>query len=234
MCDSFTTELLNNSWERSWNKIFIVPNYDLRDNLIWRYSEPSRKYHNISHLIGSIINLQHFKHLSYYPEMVELAIWFHDAIYDPKRNDNEAQSINLWYNSFRLPDGFKYKFFDTYDKISPYVFITDLIDATDLKLTRALSNTNQFLIRDIDLITLGADEDIFKNYCRKIRNEYWFVNDEVYWKERYKILNKIYDQPSIYHWKEIGNIFENKAKSNLRKELYRISSWYKNNFDISL
>ena len=54
-------------------------------NLTARYSEPHRKYHTLQHLDECFERLAEIKHEAANPEDFEFALWFHDAIYDTKR-----------------------------------------------------------------------------------------------------------------------------------------------------
>jgi predicted metal-dependent HD superfamily phosphohydrolase len=63
--------------------------------LLPRYSEPHRHYHNVQHIEECLREFEFGQHLAADPAAVELAILFHDAIYDPRRSDNEEQSAQL-------------------------------------------------------------------------------------------------------------------------------------------
>ena len=58
-----------------------------------KYAEPHRHYHNLNH-IGFL--LRKFDETGEKSEEIEMAIWYHDAIYDPKAGDNEAQSAGFF------------------------------------------------------------------------------------------------------------------------------------------
>lgn len=58
------------------------------------YSEVQRHYHSIQHIVEC---LEHFHQIKTYLDdtlSVELAIWFHDVIYNPQAHDNEQQSAD--------------------------------------------------------------------------------------------------------------------------------------------
>ena len=60
--------------------------------LLDRWQEPHRHYHTIDHLAAvlSIVDAQADEADD--PQAVRLAAWFHDAVYDPRRTDNEELS----------------------------------------------------------------------------------------------------------------------------------------------
>ena len=70
---------------------------DLREDLLARWSESHRKHHTVTHLnemldaIGELADAG----LVFDREAVELAAWFHDAIYEIGRDDNEERSAEL-------------------------------------------------------------------------------------------------------------------------------------------
>jgi len=60
--------------------------------LVAAYSEPHRHYHGATHVEHCLREFESSNHLAQQPDEVEFAIWLHDAVYDPRANDNEEQS----------------------------------------------------------------------------------------------------------------------------------------------
>jgi len=56
------------------------------------YAESQRHYHNQQHIAECLAEFDAARHLAQQPVALELALWFHDAVYDPKAGDNEEQS----------------------------------------------------------------------------------------------------------------------------------------------
>ena len=70
---------------------------DLRDDLLARWSESHRRHHTVHHLHEMLdaIAVLADEGIQFDREAVELAAWFHDAIYELGRDDNEDRSAEL-------------------------------------------------------------------------------------------------------------------------------------------
>jgi len=60
-----------------------------------RYGEPHRHYHTSAHLTSMLSMSEACDHPSKADPALLFAIFYHDAIYDPRRRDNEAASARL-------------------------------------------------------------------------------------------------------------------------------------------
>ena len=69
-----------------------------------RWNEPHRHYHNIDHLTTILKEIEKtpgFKELNVYAKHALLLVaFFHDAVYNPKKDDNEEQSVKLFLKDF--------------------------------------------------------------------------------------------------------------------------------------
>src|SRR6185436_9293929 len=65
------------------------------EKLTAAYAEPQRHYHNQQHIAECLAEFDRARHLTQQPVELELALWFHDAVYEPKASDNEEQSAAL-------------------------------------------------------------------------------------------------------------------------------------------
>lgn len=177
------------------------------DELIAAYGEKQRAYHSVQHLYECLRLHQSIQSELNDPSAVALALWFHDAIYNPQAPDNELKSAELFEQLMAqdlLPD--------TLAKIKRWILATQkhaLTDETDL----------QFLL-DIDLAILAAPPERFMQYEQQIQQEYAWVEPEVYSIKRKEILAHFYQLDPLYQTNYFQQNFELRAKQNLMHILY--------------
>lgn len=173
------------------------------------YSEPHRRYHTLQHIEFCLRELG--KHWPNAVNLSELrwALLFHDAIYDPRRNDNEARSAD-WacrvMQELQRPE----------DQIAR---VRKLIMAT---VHAAQAETpDEALLLDIDLSILGADEVTFDEYDRAIRVEYAWVPEEAYRLARSAVLQGFLQRERIFQTAAYRDR-EAIARHNLERALERL------------
>ena len=130
-----------------------------------RYAEPHRAYHGQAHVDAMLAGLQEARGDVAAPEAVELAIWFHDAVYDPAAPDNEAASAALLLHDLSgLADpALLHRAATMIHATAGHAVPPGL--APDLA-----GDTAMFL--DLDLAVLGANAAIYDAYERGIAAEY--------------------------------------------------------------
>lgn len=145
---------LHSRWRQTWEALRASPAPGLFDELIARYREPHRHYHTVQHLEECFDKLGTLRDLAEHPAEVELALWFHDAVYDTRRHDNEARSAD-WARASLPADAGKR--------------VHALVMATRHEAVPA-GRDEQVLV-DADLSILGAEASRFDGYERQIREE---------------------------------------------------------------
>ena len=65
------------------------------DELDHCYSEAHRHYHNWSHISSCLNEWESARFMSVHPGALEMALWFHDAVYAPGAPDNEQLSAKM-------------------------------------------------------------------------------------------------------------------------------------------
>lgn len=71
-------------WKTAWRGLGIDGDDQLYRSLIDRYGEPHRSYHTVQHLDECFARLDESGSRAVHQHDVELALWFHDAVYDPR------------------------------------------------------------------------------------------------------------------------------------------------------
>lgn len=196
------------SWNVRMEKIGQL-RQQLRAELTAAYSEPHRRYHTVQHIEFCLREVsRNWAHAVRLSE-VRWALLFHDAIYDTRRNDNEARSAD-W--ACRVMQ----------DMQRPAEEI-ERVRKTILATTHAANadNPDEALLLDIDLSILGAEEGAFDDYDRAIREEYEWVPAPVYRAERAKLLQRFLDRERIFESAAYRSL-EAAARGNIERALQRL------------
>jgi predicted metal-dependent HD superfamily phosphohydrolase len=176
------------------------------------YSEEHRAYHTAEHIAHCLDELDHVPDLAKQPLEVEMALWFHDAVYDPHASDNEEKSA-AWARQVLLASNCP---------AESVARICDLILTTKHDKP-PLENDTQ-LIADIDLSSLGQPESEFLSNERKIRKEYQWVPEKKYQEERVKTLKAFLQRKRIYFTDYFEALYGIQARKNLFNALKRLSA----------
>lgn len=203
--------LLHSSWERCWQGLAAREDGSaLRDRLVDAWREPQRKYHPLQHLAESIALLKDHLGLAEHPAEVEMALWFHDAVYDVTAHDNEAQSAKLAARELAAAG------------VSEAAInrIQHLVMAT---CHSALpEGRDQQLLVDVDLAILGAERDRFLSYEKQVREEYIWVPEALFRERRAAILREFLDRHPLYHTPKLQQRLEKQARYNLEWSLEQL------------
>ena len=195
-----------------WQALGVsISNDELFDRLIECYSESHRKYHTMQHLDECLANLESVRSLAERASEVELALWFHDAIYDTHSSDNEERSA-AWARESALAAGL------TPEQATR---IRGLVMAT--RHSAVPAGTDAMVLVDIDLGILGADIDRFEEYELQVREEYSWVPRLLYRRGRGKILKEFADREWIYSTDYFRAAYEERARENIARSLARLA-----------
>jgi predicted metal-dependent HD superfamily phosphohydrolase len=204
---------LKRRWDGTWRALGVAPLPSTTfDELIAAYSEPGRFYHTLKHLDECFSQFESVRRLARDPAEIEIAIWFHDAIYDTRRNDNEESSAAWAANVVKKAC------------LSPEVAerVTDLVLATKHKAEPHTADIALFV--DVDLSILGASPDRFDEYENQIRHEYAWVPENEFRQGRAKLLRDISAREHIYLTEFFRNRLENTARANILRSLLKLES----------
>lgn len=180
--------------------------------LVQRYSENGRFYHGLEHIYHTLRIAHDLREEAASFTAVQLAIWFHDVIYDAKAQDNEEKSAMMAGRVL-----FQWGIAE--------VIVAEVVRLILLTKTHTLigDDKNGRVILDADLSILGASETIYNNYAQDVRLEYSFVADDIYRQGRLLILQQFLSRPTIYSTEAMRLLLEDQAKQNLRREIASLS-----------
>lgn len=172
-------------------------------DLAARYEEPHRAYHNLRHITECLELLDTVPTAP----AVEIALWFHDAVYDPQARDNEERSAELAATCLKNAG-------------APADFIPH-VEALILTTKRHTPEDREdfALISDIDLSILGRAPSRFDEYEQDIRREYAWVSDEDFAKGRGGFLESVLARPAIFLTDHFHDLLERPARANITRSL---------------
>jgi predicted metal-dependent HD superfamily phosphohydrolase len=191
-------------WSALMGRLGLVPHLDTFERLQAAYSEKHRHYHTTEHINQCLEMFDSVRHLARQPGEVELALWFHDAIYLTRSQSNEAKSAQ-WAEEFLRASGA-----DT----ARARRVHDLILCTKHDATS--DDPDSMLLVDIDLAVLGADPATCEIFERNVRQEYRWVPRALFNRTRAAILQSFLDRPAVYATTHFRQQLENRARENLR------------------
>lgn len=184
----------------------------LKSELSALYRTNDRHYHGLAHIEAMLALAGDYRGLLDDPEAVEAAIWFHDAIYDSKAKDNEAQSAALAETKLagRTDPG-------RLGRITAMIVATATHQLPRSDDAAAIRDASLFL--DMDLSILGAAPDAFDAYERAVRREYGWVEEPMWRAGRGAVLKSFLARDHIFHSEEFRRRFEPQARQNLARSL---------------
>ncbi|MFF5895461.1 hypothetical protein ACFY8O_05965 [Streptomyces argenteolus] len=182
------------------------------DHLLDRWAEPQRRYHTTGHLAQVLDRVDILAGHAAAPELVRLAVWFHDAVYRPDRTENEERSAALA------------------ERALPEAGVSDAATAEVARLVRltvthdpAEGDTNGEVLCDADLAILAAAPKEYAAYAAQVREEYGFVPDDTFREGRSAVLRQLLELPRLFRTPHGRAEWEPRARQNLTTELDLLS-----------
>ena len=185
-------------------------NLEVLSQLDGAYSQSGRYYHNAQHILACLEHLDRISDRLEFPLEVELALWFHDAIYKVFSNDNEQKSAQ-WARDFLVVNGAQ-------GAAASRVY--DLIIATQHNAP-ATTQDAAWLV-DIDLSILGRPAAVYEQFESDIRREYRMVPWFLYRKKRAEILSGFLAREKIYINEPFSTEWEEQARCNMQAAITRL------------
>ncbi len=166
------------------------------------YAEPQRAYHTLQHLEECLLILDNAKRagLIAKPDLIEMALWFHDAVYDPQGSENEELSAQMALEA--LGDT------ELAHEVARLIMLTESHQPEE--------GPDDAWIIDIDLAIFAQPMERVREYERQIRQEYAWVPEEMYVEKRAEILTAFLNREQIYLTACAREHFDRLARENLR------------------
>lgn len=182
-------------------------------DLLARWGEPHRRYHNVDHLAAVLAVVDAAADHANRPDLVRLAAWCHDAVYDPRAGGdaNERASAALaadLLTGLGVPP-------EAVHEVVRLVLLTAVhrVEPDD---------RDGALLCDADLAILAAPAAEYDRYAAAIRAEYAHVPDPEFRAGRAAVLRSLLALPALFHTPDLARRGEQPARDNLRRELTRL------------
>ncbi len=177
--------------------------------LVKAYGERRRAYHSLQHLEECLGVFDEAKGFMQKPDLIEMALWFHDAVYDPKSGDNEALSAAMAVEALAGSE--------TAHDVARLIMLT--------KSHEPGEGPDDAWIIDIDLAIFAQPVSRVLEYERQIREEYAWVPEEVYREKRAEVLRDFMAREPIYRTPWACERFETLANERLRLVITSLATW---------
>ncbi|MEG3634631.1 HD domain-containing protein [Micromonospora palythoicola] len=182
--------------------------------LLERWREPHRRYHTVTHLTAVLDVIDRHASTASRPDLVRLAAWCHDAVYDPRApgDRNERASAAL-ADALLTRSGLRS---DGVAEVGRLVLLTagHVVDPAD---------ADGALLCDADLAVLAAPAAKYDRYATAIRQEYAHVPEPDYRAGRARVLASLLSLPTLYRVPELATRWTTPARTNLTRELTHLT-----------
>ena len=174
------------------------------------YTAPHRFFHNLDHIGDCVRRVDEVAPLLEDPDAVELALWFHDAVYDVGTATNERRSAEMF---LALSEGASFGFRHR---------VCGLIMAT--RHARVVQGNDRSFVVDIDLSGFGAPWDVFIENGARLRKESSAISDAQYHAGQIFFLSRLQRRPRFFATAYFRDRYEAVARQNLRRVLDELTS----------
>jgi predicted metal-dependent HD superfamily phosphohydrolase len=175
--------------------------------LVDAWSEPHRRYHDLAHLAAVLGLVGGLASAANDPDAIRLAAWYHDAVYDPERTDNEQVSAERARAGLRglVDDG----------RLAEVVRLVLLTASHD----PAPDDTDGAVLCDADLAVLASPPQAYAAYASAVRAEYGHLSDAEFTAGRISVLEHLLALPALYRSPAVPEEWTARARANLAAEL---------------
>jgi predicted metal-dependent HD superfamily phosphohydrolase len=175
--------------------------------LLGRWSESQRAYHDLAHLDEVLHRVDVLADEADQPDLVRLAAWFHDAVYDPQATDNEERSAEVATVALAALG------------LAPDV-VDEVARLVRLTATHAVApgDRDGAVLCDADLAVLASDPLRYQSYVEGVRREYAHLDDPTFARGRADVLQRLLDRPQLFLTTYGHREWEQAARANVAAE----------------
>ena len=184
--------------------------------LVELYGEPHRRYHTLAHIRQCLRQFDLAADLMGQPDAVEMALWFHDAIYIPGAMDNEQRSADL-FREWSTAAGAAADFQES---------VSGVVMATTHQ-TPPSWRDGRFIV-DIDLSSFGLPWEDCEQDGQRIRAECADLTDDQYYPGHLRFVRTLQNRPAFFftdffqqHYGQMAHDNINRIIANLAALGYR-------------
>jgi len=193
----------------AWQQ-YVAPDEVWFEAVLAHHREPHRRYHTVRHVRWVV---RHVLDLAAAAPVADLgavvaAAFFHDAVYDPTRADNETRSAGLAERAL-AELGWP----------APRVAAVTAMVAATAGHTAHAADVDTAVLLAADLAVLAADPASYAEYATGVRTEYAHVPDAEWRVGRAAVLRGFTERTAIYPPVLGLDSWERQARANLAAEL---------------
>jgi len=187
-------------------------NEETYQKLIASYSQKHRHYHTQAHVNACLRHLDRCKSQANNASEIEIALWFHDAVYNPFRGDNELVSAE-WAATFLNENGAAE---ELAQRVHRLIMVTEHDSPTQTQ--------DESLLVDVDLSILGANTEVYDQFEINVRKEYKRIPMFIYKKKRVEVLKGFLERSAIYNNEPLRSELESQARLNLSNAIEQLQA----------
>ncbi|GFV57925.1 uncharacterized protein TNCV_2801911 [Trichonephila clavipes] len=151
------------------------------------YTRPHRKYHTFFHVKRMFTHMDSLINEIQNKDAVSYAIFFHDIAYDPRSQENEDRSVEI-FNEFCTESELS-KNEELVAKVKELILALKAHCTDEHKKEGLFGKDDLHYFLDFDMSVLGSDPAEYKKYTQQIREEYNFMPKSKYNSVRSKHKN---------------------------------------------
>ena len=189
-------------WQRCLVESAVDNSAVIHQQLIASYTEPQRFYHTLTHIENCLELIDQISSELQCPEALELAIWYHDVVYQPGARDNEQLSA----------DQFVATTAGIFDETLQQTVYQHIMATVHDGSETTHADTKYML--DIDLSGFGRPWEEFIQDSVNIRLEMEEIPDEVFYQKQAGFLDKLFSQAQLFKSDYFFDNYETQARQN--------------------